>query len=1681
MPPPPPPPRRRGVGATDGQPPPPPPRPLPMPSTSPATPTTYSMPTATTTSVSSSTTTTHRRTPAKASDAPSFHYGAATHTSTSYMAPHAATSYPMPRKNESGIPTPATTANLSPRYQHNTAALLLILPCLASVLLWHDSAFTIKVFLFVALSLYALDLINAREAFAVSLWFAAFIMTIASGISTLLQVDDSEATGGRMIFFLLQLAVEGFPFGALSIWLGLHIGWMCQDVPTVAMGLERTLHVFLPPVSSAILSFSVQRFLADYWGSDLAALAFPHLFALLLALGMWSLGSASSSFHSDATSPSTGTDFAISSYYARLHSMLLLLLPASMHLLIFRARIFSRQASMDELYELILIWALPYLLHCLILFVSDKSPYEMNNGLFPHPGENTLRGALIPIVVSLVASFAAQQRFVISLCLTISYQFNGHQAAPTWLISLFLTVATIAVMFALWTWGRKSSVTGEYLFGEYHEDVVQLAISLCGLLLGKAFGMPWNLTPLPILAFLGLSVWMTTRMLRYLVVFLFVLHATGLVLFSYRFASIDMEIPLAIPGIRVKLVRLGMLEVIASILIGLFAGFVLRPSGGVGAAILRRIDVPGLLLLGYSAALAVLECTLLKRPVPFETLVGNQVDVGLEDAGFLYDHATVLLSAVVLGVLAVFSYRHMVVSKYAFVAVLAMAVGKAAAIFVDASEVDGKLRKEDELDHVARRLLFRIFAASVLLAVIMGAPVLLDPVYIKTPSSFKRSIQDGKPLASLPDKCKRNIFMYVLFVVPLALLVAIPVILSPMVMAFTAHHSGGAYYKASPPPSEMLGIAVALWGVASLTMMNRYLPDGGAETWKKMAALGIVVGIGIAFAAPTMPSWLVGTHGVNMSNPYAPISSAGDSLAKQGRSRTGGWGILLACIATLLAVTGPLELRERRHPSGRKDQYLLLRLMAFSLLFGSGVSWFVTIQCMAQENFFVVLITALSCLIIAFFGIITCVLSYFLEIENFDDAIQMAKIWVGTFVVFGLLTGVPSTLFSSASMHLFGPGGWLTTFLLVNTLVAMSISMSLRMRRSKSQATRGFGNFCCLFGYACALSILYGSYGVSGMDHTFVVVQWMGMPIPVVGTILLAPLLLALEGETAGERKSRVARVTGASSGPSSQVLSITLPNLKPSNRFAPLVGATYAVFALATVYAIFLRGCLLPVAMTHFDVFSKMAEADSKNGIAQLARQAATNSKTLIVSAKMAGEMIMDPLHPGPLPRSAPTTPEYRDTPFAIAFFLHLFAVMSLALVGGRKLYYHDFSSAADDDGVETTSLWRIWVLLLFVSVVAIGLSAATLEFMTHHTEQLIQFTLVFSCLSLGAVVLLLFWTGSPFLALCGGILLLFVVWYSYRVQRRIPFASANLQTALAAIQMNYGVCIIAYTVAVATFFWLMVWQVAVVEFALRNLDSMTGVHINAAIFFLLLISYFWTSQVLQNILHVTVSGVVGTWWFAPQEAQSTLSPAVIDSFLRSTSYSFGSICFGSLFVAIVQALHEVLRMLRRRREGNIILCLLECLVHMLQRIGQYFNKWNFVYVGLYGYDYLTAGKKALELFHSRGLSTVVTDDLVHRLLVLVCFVVAAMVGFVGMILEAWTGWASPIFGETSKFPVFAVCCTIGYSLASVTMSTVVSGVNSVMVCYAEAPAEFESQHPALYQEMAAAWHSVYPQNPGV
>ncbi len=169
-----------------------------------------------------------------------------------------------------------------------------------------------------------------------------------------------------------------------------------------------------------------------------------------------------------------------------------------------------------------------------------------------------------------------------------------------------------------------------------------------------------------------------------------------------------------------------------------------------------------------------------------------------------------------------------------------------------------------------------------------------------------------------------------------------------------------------------------------------------------------------------------------------------------------------------------------------------------------------------------------------------------------------------------------------------------------------------------------------------------------------------------------------------------------------------------------------------------------------------------------------------------------------------------------------------------------------------------------------------------------------------------------------------------------------------------------------------------------------------NWGYFFLLMLSFYFTTQVLQNSVHVTVAGTVGTWWYSPEDANSCCSSAIIGSTIRTLTTSFGTICFGSLIVALVQATRAVVQAMRSE-DNSILLCIADCILSCIQGLVEYFNKWAYVYVGIYGYHYLKAGKAVMELFHNRGWDAIIADDLVSNALFMISLVVGLVSGGIG------------------------------------------------------------------------------------
>lgn len=152
-----------------------------------------------------------------------------------------------------------------------------------------------------------------------------------------------------------------------------------------------------------------------------------------------------------------------------------------------------------------------------------------------------------------------------------------------------------------------------------------------------------------------------------------------------------------------------------------------------------------------------------------------------------------------------------------------------------------------------------------------------------------------------------------------------------------------------------------------------------------------------------------------------------------------------------------------------------------------------------------------------------------------------------------------------------------------------------------------------------------------------------------------------------------------------------------------------------------------------------------------------------------------------------------------------------------------------------------------------------------------------------------------------------------------------------------------------------------------------------------------------------------MATWCFVSDEAEHCCSPAVTGSLFRSLTYSFGSICLGSLLQAIVSVLRYLVESARQQREsgnqqdacGSLIWSILECLTRCFEDVLDYFNQWAYCFVGIYGLSYIESGRKVVELFRARGWTSIVTNNLVGYTLGFTTVLVAIGTGLLGLIVE--------------------------------------------------------------------------------
>jgi hypothetical protein len=291
----------------------------------------------------------------------------------------------------------------------------------------------------------------------------------------------------------------------------------------------------------------------------------------------------------------------------------------------------------------------------------------------------------------------------------------------------------------------------------------------------------------------------------------------------------------------------------------------------------------------------------------------------------------------------------------------------------------------------------------------------------------------------------------------------------------------------------------------------------------------------------------------------------------------------------------------------------------------------------------------------------------------------------------------------------------------------------------------------------------------------------------------------------------------------------------------------------------------------------------------------------------------------------------------------------LSYNSASGEMQYTDDafVPSGAAQPIVESGTMRDTSFTIEFVNLLAIICISGTLScwiasfsfvLMLVLARSLIYIVLIFS------VFLALIWTmiGLSFdpygiKTITGFSILFLTLGYTIFNWNRVPFAAANLSTAMSALRCTGFVSILGLSMLGLTFLWCIVWVRILQHYVLRKCESnltliflplqcmaffgvadfVNSVHhhekgngyllnegIAIFLYSFLLFSFCWTTTTITNISKVTMSYVVGAWCFLPGDIKFCGPETVLQPLSRALTYWLGSLSLGSIATLLINLL---------------------------------------------------------------------------------------------------------------------------------------------------------------------------------
>lgn len=312
--------------------------------------------------------------------------------------------------------------------------------------------------------------------------------------------------------------------------------------------------------------------------------------------------------------------------------------------------------------------------------------------------------------------------------------------------------------------------------------------------------------------------------------------------------------------------------------------------------------------------------------------------------------------------------------------------------------------------------------------------------------------------------------------------------------------------------------------------------------------------------------------------------------------------------------------------------------------------------------------------------------------------------------------------------------------------------------------------------------------------------------------------------------------------------------------------------------------------------------------------------------------------------------------------------------------------------------------ILLMFSCAVALGLSIIYILLVKFLTTAILEITLALSVL-LNVAYCVLLWVRKFYsAAIVFTIFAVFSIIAYFFMRKRIPLTKLFLRAIIRAAdeyKSVYVTALLALIIQTGFSVWW-AWTVVAIyqRFEPNGQASGSGASSGAVtgLIVFAVFAWYYISETLKNIFFVTCAGTFGTWYY--DESGKKVRGAALSSFKRATTYSLGSIAFGSLINAILDILRALVNIIQSQQAaegdmvGTIIACIAGCCLGCLDYLVTFFNRYAFINIALYGNPYITAAKETWALLMDRGLTALINDCLVNICFTMGAYVIAVLTG---------------------------------------------------------------------------------------